>query len=707
MLHRILQLTLLLTLTLTQAAAGPQAEITKENLASSLVRQTMDRWHYAKPVIDDDFSQRAFGLLTERIDYNKRFFLQSDIDSLQNWEYLMDDELNSNSTEFYHLIWNLWNQRAAEVQEEVAELLENTVDLKSDVRFETSAEKRSFPQNRAERKELWKNIIRQNVLYRYDELAREKAGDSDRKYRKYTRKIRSRILKDAVEKARKTITRRLQRVIDQNENNKLSLYLNSYTNSFDPHTTYFTPEADEDFDIRMTGRLEGIGARLQEDDGYIKVSEIIPGSACWRQGDLEINDLIIKAAEDNEPPTELVEMGVREAVKYIRGPKGSTVHLTVKKTNGSVIEIPIVRDVVLIEETYAKSTVIINENTGDRIGYIDLPKFYHDFQKNGAQNAAEDVQTELISLKEQNVEGIILDLRSNSGGSLAEAVNMAGLFIDKGPVVQVKTQMNRIKIHQDMNEGIVYDGPVIVLVSKISASASEILAAALQDYHRAVIVGPQNTFGKGTVQNIVELDRWVNPKLGDYLPIGTLKLTIQKYYRIDGGSTQFKGVVPDVIIPDTYSYMEIGEDQHEYPLPWDTIQPADYDAWDIPNDHKTLQKLSLERIQSSKQFDLLNERNDFFKQRRENTDISLNFGEYFDRIKELDELQQKYEDVSEELDHIQIVDVIDLDSIEDQEIREKKENRLEEWHKGIKGDIVLDEAMNIMHDLLEITLGEK
>ena len=350
------------------------------------------------------------------------------------------------------------------------------------------------------------------------------------------------------------------------ESDWLSIYLNSITTIYDPHTAYFPPQDKENFDIAMSGQLEGIGARLTSKGGFIVVAEIVPGSACWRQGQLKVGDKILKVGQGDEEPIDITDMRTDHAVKYIRGKKGTEVRLTVKQVDGSVITIPIIRDIVILEETYTKSAVIDNK------GYINLPKFYADFSGNGGRDCSDDVKNEILKLKEEGVEGIILDLRNNGGGSLQDVVEMAGLFIKEGPIVQVKAKVGKPRVYSDTDESVYYDGPLVVMVNTYSASASEILAAAMQDYGRAVIVGGSpTTFGKGTVQRAFDLDGFVSEAYDEIKPLGALKLTLQKFYRIDGGTTQLKGVTPDIILPDTWSYLNVGEKDQEFPIPWDEI----------------------------------------------------------------------------------------------------------------------------------------
>ncbi|MCL1979612.1 MAG: carboxy terminal-processing peptidase, partial [Proteobacteria bacterium] len=366
-------------------------------------------------------------------------------------------------------------------------------------------------------------------------------------------------------------------------------YFDAVARAFDPHTDYMPPTSKEDFDIQMSGSLEGIGALLREDEGLIKVVRIIPGSAAEKQGKLQAEDTILAVAEKSGEPVDISEMRIREAVSLIRGPKGTEVRLTVQKPDGTKRVIPIVRDVVRIEETYVKSTVI--KNGKGAIGYLRIPSFYRDFmaQSNGeeSRNVSDDTLAELVKLKRQKIGGLIVDLRNNGGGALADAVQISGLFLPGGPIVQVKDSQGTIRVLEDDDRDVAYDGPLIILVNQFSASASEIVAAALQDYGRAFIIGSEHTHGKGTVQAMMDMNKNLPLlHLKNYDDLGALKLTIQKFYRVNGGSTQYKGVEPDLVVPSIFDYLETGEKYMDYSLPWDQVDRVDYVRWRGNRSHR-------------------------------------------------------------------------------------------------------------------------
>lgn len=381
----------------------------------------------------------------------------------------------------------------------------------------------------------------------------------------------------------KSMERLFQRMLQERPDDTDSRYLNALAAVFDPHSLYYPPRDKEDFDIEMSGTLEGIGVLLGENEGRVKVLDVVPGGPAWSQNQIKVEDIILKVGQGVEEPVDIVGMTVSDVARLIRGPKGTEVHLTVRKPDGRMMTLALVRNIVEIQETYARSAMIMTENSGRKYGYIFLPRFYHDFNRDHGRNSTADVRKELEKLNQQQVDGIILDLRNNGGGALDDAVNMSGLFIENGPIVQVKDRRSGVRVHSDSDPDIVFRGPLVVLVNTLSASASEIVAAALQDYGRAVIIGGSHTFGKGTVQMMIDLDRFLAPGLGDLRPLGALAMTIQKFYRITGASTQFRGVIPDIILPESASYLEVGEQYLDHPLPWDTVAAVSFPKWGRPS----------------------------------------------------------------------------------------------------------------------------
>jgi carboxyl-terminal processing protease len=504
--------------------------------------------------------------------------------------------------------------------------------------------------------------------------------------------------KELEQKARETTQNSLDEYFDFTDDlerkDYFAVFLTTMVEEFDPHTNYFAPPDRDRFDLRMSGKLEGIGARLQKKNDYVNVVEVISGGPAWRGEHIEVGDIILKVKQaDEDEPVSIVGMRLDDAVKLIKGPKGSDVTLTIKRVDGTVEDETITRDVVELEETYAKSTVIEKEQR--TFGLVNLPQFYFDMQDYKQRNAASDVKEEIERLKKEGMEGLILDLRNNGGGSLRTAVDIAGLFIEEGPVVQVSSTGNRKEVLKDDDSEIVWDGPLVILVNELSASASEILAAAMQDYKRGVIIGSKQTYGKGTVQNLIDLNQWVRKNdLGD---MGALKLTTQKFYRVNGGSTQLEGVKSDVVLPDRYSYIEVGERDYDNPLPYDKIQPANYEEWDGYIDYEETIKRSKERMAKSEQLRLIDENARWIKNQRDESEVSLNFEKYRAEIERRKEETAKFDaidDYDNKLNLRSLQNEIALMK-QDTTLREKRKR----WHKSLSRDIYVEEAVNVLEDL--------
>ncbi|MDT8444873.1 MAG: carboxy terminal-processing peptidase, partial [Desulfuromonadales bacterium] len=411
---------------------------------------------------------------------------------------------------------------------------------------------------------------------------------------------------EAREKVRKQYDEYFERLKKETNKDHYDRYLNAFSRAFDPHTTYMPPQSKEDFDISMRGSLEGIGATLREEDGYIKVVKVIPGSAAARQGQLSADDVILAVAQGNEEPVDVTDMRLRDAVALIRGKKGTEVRLTLRRLGLKPFVVAIVRDVVVIEESFVKSVMLTDPQSGNRYGYVKVPSFYRDFEntRDGGEgrNSTDDVKAALETFNEKEMSGLILDLRNNGGGALTDAVGVAGLFLGEGPVVQVRNGGGDAKVLYSYNKQVAYHGPLVVLVNQFSASASEIVAGALQDYGRAVVVGSEHTHGKGTVQVIMDLDKSLTLRnMREFMPLGALKMTTQKFYRVSGDSTQYRGVIPDVILPDRSRYNEYGERYLDYSLPWDRIEEVEHKEWP-PVDRAELNVKSQSRVAKDEDF---------------------------------------------------------------------------------------------------------
>lgn len=481
---------------------------------------------------------------------------------------------------------------------------------------------------------------------------------------------------------------------DQKRKDWFSIYVNSIVLQFDPHTFYFAPSDKDRFDMSMSGKFEGIGARLNKRNQQINVVEIISGGPVWRDNLLEVGDVILKVRQaDEEEAIDIAGMVIDDAVKLIKGPKGTEVFLTIKRVEGNIEEVGIKRDVVELEETYAKSTLIKDES--GQYGLIELPKFYINFEDYNARNAATDVKKELEQLKKKNVKGIILDLRNNGGGSLKTVVDMTGYFIEEGPVVQVKSTGGKKEVLNDEDPSVVWDGPLVVLVNEFSASASEIIAAALQDYKRAIILGSKQTFGKGTVQNVVDLNRMING--GTYGDLGALKITTDKFYRVNGQSTQLEGVKSDIVFPDRYAYVEMGEKDQDNPLAWDRITPASYKPYSSMTNYKYSLEQSKKRLENNPMINLIDEQALWVEKQQNDFSYFLDYEsfkaerdtkkEYSKRFKKLSEYEAPYE--FEWLPEAGATELPNEDSIE------KRKRGIE----SLKKDIYISEAVEILKDL--------
>ena len=666
----------------------------RRELLVKVIAFAVENGHYHSGNINDDFSEKVFNLYVERLDFGKRFLLEGDIKNLSRYKYKIDDEFNAVTFDFLDGSIELINLRTNDVQTYYREILAQTFDFEIEEEYELDSEKKEYVSTKSEMKERWRKSLKYETLNRIDNMLedQEKAAEKSD-----TVTIKS-FLEIEVEARGKILKRYddwFHRISQLEDDDRLNVYINSIVNVFDPHTQYFPPKDKENFDIRFSGQLEGIGAQLTQKNEYIEVLRIIPGSPSWKQGELEVGDKITKIAQGNEEPLDIVDMRLDKAVKFIRGKKGTEARLTVKKADGTVKVISIIRDVVVLEETYAKSAII--EHEGKNYGYIKLPSFYVDFSKINGKNCFDDVSVEVAKLKDESVESIIFDLRDNGGGSLEDVVKIVGLFIEDGPVVQSKGESGAKRILEDTDKSIQFDKPVVVMVNALSASASEIFAAAMQDYQRAIILGGTSTFGKGTVQNFTELDRMVPRKPSDMKDLGSLKMTIQKFYRIDGGATQLKGVVPDIVLPDYYNFMDFGERDMDNPMPWDEIGELNYSKWTPSYDMKYIEKLSKERISNDTLMQLVDKNGKRLKEIRKDTEYTLNYAAYKDLMEAREEDGKRFERIGK--DTLDLVIQISEDDLALMESDTSKQARTEAWIINLKKDIYLSEAVNILNDI--------
>ncbi|WP_114784164.1 carboxy terminal-processing peptidase [Botryobacter ruber] len=665
----------------------------KSEILIKALMQGLNTGHFHPEKLDDNFSKKVFNLYLQRLDYNKKLLLESDVALLRKYETQIDDQLKAGSYEIFDAAADLIEQRTKESEAYFKEILDKPFDYNVEETIELDGKKLQFAKNKSELKDAWRKQLKYQTLVQISNLQerQEAALKSDAKAEKKTFEQLEEEARKNVLKSYEELYKRLGRM---EREERRATYINAITNVYDPHTNYLLPKMKKNFDIEFSGALEGIGASLQEKDGQIKVMEIVPGSPSHLQGELKPGDAIVKVAQADDEPVLVEGMRLDDAIQLIRGKKGTEVRLTVRKPDGSTKIIPIVRDLIIIEDGFAQSAVI---DGPQKVGYINLPGFYADFNRKSGRNSGADVKREVEKLKAAGIKGLVLDLRNNGGGSLSDAIEMAGLFIEQGPVVQVKAASGQSAVLDDRDPQVQYDGPLVILINGNSASASEILAAAMQDYKRAVIVGSPS-YGKGTVQQFFELDEMLPSQFNAFKPFGSLKLTTQKFYRINGGTTQLRGVKPDVVLPDAYSYLEMGEKEQDYPLPFDEIAPAKYKPWTSSKiNFANIQANSKKRIAQNKSFSLIEESAQRLKRLSDNTTRSLKYTTYLEEEKKAEAEAKRFEEAQKE---VPVLDVerlaADLRTINSDTI---KMARNKDFIKGISKDVYIEEAVAIIQDM--------
>lgn len=559
----------------TSFANGDEKIVEQRQKLLTLVGTILSSQHFSPKKIDDQFSKAIFKKYFEQLDGDKSIFLQSDIQSLKKFELLLDDELKGAPIQFEPAVSIIYDKRFPEAQALYREILSKPFNFTVVETYHSETEKLQYPKNAEERRERWRKRLKLSVLERYADLleTREKnKGNKD-----FEIKSDAALEAEARDRVLKTMDRMYDRIKNsRKEDQRFHLYINTITELMDPHTNYFPPVEKRYFDEQMSGRFFGIGAQLREEDAGIKIVSLVTGGPAWKSNQFVVGDIIVKVGQGDEEMTDITGYSVDEAVKLIRGAKGTTVKLTLKKQDGTFKTVSLVRDEIVQDEAFARSAVIQKGN--EKVGYIYLPDFYADFEDPKGHRCSEDVARELEKLKEEKVDAVVVDLRNNGGGSLYEVIQMVGLFIPHGPVVQVKDKDGRPTVLNDKDVSTVWDGPLVVMINELSASASEIFAGAIQDYNRGIIIGSSSTFGKGTVQRNIPIGKPLDLFSGR-TDMGALKLTFQKFYRISGASNQLKGVVPDIIVPDTYEYLKIREKDYPECLAWDEVTPVKYQEW--------------------------------------------------------------------------------------------------------------------------------
>ncbi len=677
----------------SQIFSGIGSSATKEEVLLRSILTHIDRLHFEPREFNEDFSSLVFNEFLSGLDGNKRFFTQSEIDQLRSFENRIHLEIRNTTFEFFDLADELMSKSAKRAHSIFEEVIQMDFDLDAEGYFELDGDKIDFVANEDELKERWQRYVHfqivDDVVRQINRLEEDEDYDIDE------------LVEEARENVEDRISTWLNRIKGMEREDRFNIYLNTISNLQDPHTGYFKPKDKQDFDMRMSNQLEGIGARLTTEGEHVKIVSIVPGGPAWKQGELEPNDLILKVAQEDEEPVDISGWSLDDVVSIIRGPKGSKVTLTVRKIDNKVVDIEIIRDVVVFEEGFARSVILQKEGQDTRIGYLNLPSFYFNIgNASEGRNSKDDVRAELQKLNEENIDGLIFDLRNNGGGSLNDVVDMSGFFIEEGPVVQVKARASEPQVLSNRENEVVYSGPLVIMVNSFSASASEILAAALQDYGRAIIVGGNSTFGKGTVQRFYNLDRMVRGH-NDLKPLGELKVTTQKFYRIDGGSTQLKGVQPDIVIPDNFHFVTVGENDYDFAMEWSEIAAVDFsqNVWEV--DDKLihwLRKRSEERISEDELFTKVLANADRLKRMRNHSLRPLSIEAYREFLREREEEADQFRDMFDPIESIHISNIED-----DLEFIHSDSSRIarnESFFENIQKDAYIFETIQIMNDLL-------
>jgi len=688
---------------------GPQEE--KEQVIFSLVRDALTNVHLQPRPVDDEMSAEVYENYLKSLDYNKLFLTQEELAPLESFRYLLDDAFHQNNTAFFELSYNLITTGIERSKNIYTELLQEPFDYTTEEYTWTDSESKSFPADQNTLVNEWRKHLKWRIINRIHE--KEQAQEEDLENGETDAlKTFEEFEQEAREKELELQNEWYSDLMDVTRLEWFGMYMNAYCEVFDPHTNYLAPQQNENFELSMTGQFEGIGAQLKKEGDYITIERIIAGSACWRQGDLEAGDKIIAVAQGDEEPVDVVGYKISEGIKLIRGKKGTEVRLTVKKKDGSRMVIPIIRDVVELESTFARSVVLDGgiydrksaENKGrigTKTGYIRLPKFYVDFYKSTNRNAADDIQAEIEKLKAEGVEGIVFDLRSNGGGSLQAAIEIAGLFTQKGPMVQVKNFQSGTRAKSNRGNKIYWDGPLVILVNEYSASASEIVSAALQDRGRALIVGPsKSTFGKGTVQNMFDFDRAVGGNLNSLKPLGAIKITTEKFYRINGGTTQLQGVIPDISLPGAYDEIAIGEKEYDHALAVDYVEKATYAVeknWAKAFDRA--KKRAAERLATEPTYDAFKEYAQWIAKGEENKRIPLNYSDYVAFQDSISAQSDLFKNINKAPDSLGVVAL--PDHLTMFETDSAQADIYQKWYKNLSRDLVLREGVKVVNDLVK------
>jgi carboxyl-terminal processing protease len=658
-----------------------------------LVGEMLSQAHYSPQQINDAFSKKIFAKFMSDIDPEKTMYLQADLAVLKKYETRIDDEIKGADVEFFLEAGKIFNKRMEEASVIYHDILAKPFDFTLDEEVILDGDKLAVAANETERKDRWRKKLKYMALERYVEGLDQREKNKGKEG--FVVKSDEKLEKEAREKVKKVMDRSFDRYRHKfTDDDKFNIFVNAITTTMDPHTEFFPPVDKRYFDEEMSGRFFGIGASLQYDEGNIKIASVLTGSPAWKSGEIQAGDVIVKVAQGDGEPVDLTGFVVTDAVKLIRGKKGTEVRLTLRKQDGSLKVVSIVRDEIVQDETFARSAIV--KEAGSKIGYIFLPEFYADFDGPNGNRSYIDVAKEVQKLKEEQVDGIVIDLRNNGGGSLYDVVQMAGLFIEEGPIVQVKDREERASVLKDKDKNVLYSGPLAVMVNEFSASASEIFAAAIQDYGRGIVIGSTSTYGKGTVQRNIGLDP-VNGFSMSNSDLGTVKLTLQKFYRINGGSTQLRGVYSDIVLPDNLEYLKVREKDDPDALPWDEIGKANYNNWQPGYDLKTIQSLSNQRLEQDNTFNMIRETTQWLSSQNDKQ-YSLQIDKY---RKEKKAIQASIKQLESLMKLKQEIDVTALPKEVDRWSNDtSKRERFIQWLKSLKQDIYLDQAVKVMNDMI-------
>lgn len=671
--------------------------VTQKQRLLNAVGSILEQQHYSPKNINDDFSRQVFKKYLEDLDGDKSHFLQSDIAALKKYENSIDDEIHETAPiQFAPAVSAVYDQRIKDVMGIYREILSQPFSFTADETVELNGDKLNYAATEAERKERWRKKLKYYTLERYADLLAQREKNKGQK--DFVVKADSTLERESREKVLKIMNETYERIQKTfKEEERFNSFINVITNQMDPHSDYFPPVEKRSFDENMSGKFYGIGATLQKDDYGIKIAAVVTGGAAWKSGEIVVNDVITKVAQGKEEPVDVTGYETTDAVKLIRGNKGTEVRLTIKKQDGSIKVVSMIREEVVVDERYARSAVIQNGN--DKIGYIFLPDFYSDFEDASGHHCSEDVAEEVKKLKAENVKGIVIDIRSNGGGSLYEVVKMVGLFIKSGPVVQVKERSGRVDQNtwRDNDESVLYDGPLAVMVNEFSASASEIFAGAIQDYKRGVIIGSTSTYGKGTVQRQVPFGNR-NDLFSGRTDMGAMTLTFQKFYRINGGSTQLKGVTPDIVLPDALEYYKGREKDNPGALPYDEIPKLNYQTWSSDFGLESLAKKENERIQSNPSLNLLKSNLQWLAKNSE-LPVDLNLEKYRNRQQQIMSTVNQNNALLKAKQELNVSALAaDKDKFYNNPDPSKGE-RYQAWLKFLKTDMHIDESVKIVSQM--------